>query len=292
MTARHVIALVGAAAVATTMVQLAPAPSAQAEPCPDAKVVFARGTDDPAPLGPTGEAFVNTLRSRVLPKSVDAYGVDYPASLDFGRAIDGIADARAHILATAAQCPDTKIVLSGFSQGAAVIGFVTASTVPQGVSADEVPTPMPAGIADHVSAVVLFAKPAPRVMRFLQDPAVTVGPLYTPKTIELCVDNDLICDGDGSSFAAHDTYAQTGMTERGAVFAVTRLTADWAADAAAEALTVPPEGTDSPGLAPPGESTPRLPGPALLPPRLVSPPASPAPEPHFVQAPPAHGPTL
>lgn len=41
-----------------------------------------------------------------------------------------------------------------------MIGFVTASTVPDDVSADKAPTPMPADIANHVSAVVLFAKPA------------------------------------------------------------------------------------------------------------------------------------
>lgn len=269
------------------MFQVAPTPSAQAEICPDAQVIFARGTDDAAPLGPTGEDFVDTLRSRVWPKQVDVYGVDYPASLNFDKAIDGIADARAHILATAAKCPKTKIVLGGYSQGAAVIGFVTASRVPDGVSADEVPAPMPAGIADHVSAVVLFAKPAPRVMRFLGDPAITVGPRYTAKTLELCVANDLICDGDGSSFAAHDTYTKSGMTERGAIFAAGKLMAGWAADAAAEAAAA-----ESPDLAPRSEGTPRLPGPVLLPPQTGSPTVSPTPEPHLSQSSPAYGPML
>jgi cutinase len=288
MVARHIFTMIGAATVATCMFQVAPMPSAQAEVCPDAEVIFARGTDDPAPLGPTGQAFVDTLRSRVAPKSVAAYGVDYPASLNFGKAVDGIADARTRIMATAASCPKTKIVLSGFSQGAAVIGFVTASKVPDGVSADEVPTPMPDVVADHVSAVVLFAKPASRVMRFLRDPTVTVGPLYAAKTLELCVDNDLICDGDGSSFAAHDTYAQTGMTERGAVFAATRLIAGWADDAAAESAAA----AELPDLLPHSGDTPHLPGPSPAPPQPDSPMHSPTPEPHLSGPSSAHGPVL
>lgn len=295
----RVITMFGAATAATCMFQVAPTPSAQADECPDAEVIFARGTDDPAPVGPTGQDFIDTLRTRVWPKSVNFYGVDYPASLDFDRAIDGIADARAHILSIAANCPNTKMVLGGYSQGAAVIGFVTASTVPDGVSPNEVPTPMPASIADHVSAVVLLAKPSGRLMRVLRNPTVTVGPLYTPKTIELCVDNDLICDGDGdgSSFAAHETYAQTGMTERGAVFAASKLRAAWAAEDAAIAAAA--AALSPPGASNPGPTAPTLPsqtGPPATAPTPVAPtpvlPTPGAPEPHFSQRPPAHGPVL
>ena len=41
------------------------APSALAQPCPDVEVVFARGTTEAPGLGPTGEAFVDSLRSRI-----------------------------------------------------------------------------------------------------------------------------------------------------------------------------------------------------------------------------------
>lgn len=128
-------------------------------------------------------------------------------------------------------------------------------------------------------------------MRFLGDPTVTVGPRYTPKTLELCVDNDLICDADGSSFAAHDTYTKSGMTERGAVFAASKLMADWAADAAAEAAAA--AAAEPPGPDPRPEGTPRLPGPVLLaPPLPESPAVSPTPEPHFRQSSPVYGPML
>ena len=118
-------------------------PSAHAAECPDAEVVFARGTTEAPGVGPTGEAFVDSLRSRVGAKSVGVYAVDYAATTDFPTAVDGITDARAHIIATASNCPHTKMVLGGFSQGAAVMGFVTANVVPDGVSASDVPAPLP-----------------------------------------------------------------------------------------------------------------------------------------------------
>jgi len=152
--------------------QCAIAPTASAAPCPDAEVVFARGTTELlVPVPPTGEAFVSSLRAQLGTKSLGVYGVDYPASMDFPSAVEGIADARSHILNTAANCPNTKMVLGGFSQGAAVIGFVTASEVPDGVSPQDVPAPMPPEVADHVAAVALFGTPSPRFIEGDQRPS-------------------------------------------------------------------------------------------------------------------------
>ena len=183
-------------------------------------MVFARGTTELPGVGPTGEAFVDSLRSRVGAKSMGVYAVDYPATTDFPTAVDGITDARAHVLATAANCPRTKIVLGGFSQGAAVMGFVTANAVPDGVSALDVPAPMPPEVANHVAAVALFGKPSTRFMRAINDPPITIGPQYVAKTIDLCVDDDLVCDSDGRSFSAHNQYVDAGMVDQGATFVV------------------------------------------------------------------------
>jgi cutinase len=227
------------AVTAATLMQSAPMPLAHAEGCPDAEIVFARGTTEDPGVGPTGQAFVDDLRARVGAKSVGVYGVDYPATTAFATAIDGITDARTHILTTVANCPKTKMVLGGFSQGAAVMGFVTASTVPDGVTAADVPAPMPPEVADHVAAVALFGKPSVRFMNAIKDPPVTVGPLYAGKTIDLCNDNDLVCDPHGSSFAAHNKYEDAGLVDQAATYAATQLQASWAADAAA----TPPGGT-------------------------------------------------
>jgi hypothetical protein len=223
----------GAAAATVLVVQTVPIPSAHAEGCPDAEVVFARGTTELPGVGPTGQAFVDSLRSRVGAKSVGVYAVDYPATTDFPTAVQGITDARSHVLATAASCPLTKMVLGGFSQGAAVTGFVTASAVPDGVSAADVPAPMPPDVANHVAAVVLFGKPSTRFMHAINDPPVTVGPEYLGKTVDLCVDNDLVCDSHGTSFSAHNEYEDSGLVDQGAVFAASQLQASWAAEAPA-----------------------------------------------------------
>jgi cutinase len=209
---------------------IAPMAPALGEACPDAEVVFARGTTELPGVGPTGEAFVDSLRSRVGAKSLGVYAVDYPATTDFPTAVEGITDARNHVLATAASCPKTKIVLGGFSQGAAVAGFVTANAVPDGVSASDVPAPMPPEVANHVAAVALFGKPSPRFMHVINDPPVTVGQQYLAKTIDLCVDNDLVCDPEGRSFSAHNEYADSGMVDQGAAFVANQLQASWAAD--------------------------------------------------------------
>jgi hypothetical protein len=283
---RHIAVSIGAAALATCGLSGAPTPSAQAEPCPDAEVVFARGTTEAPGVGPTGEAFVEALRARVAPKWVGVYAVDYPATIEFSTAVDGINDARNHILATAANCPKTKMVLGGFSQGAAVMGFVTASVVPDGVSPAEVPAPMPSEVSNHIAAVALLGKPSTRFMRAINDPAVTIGPQYVGKTIDLCVDNDLVCDTSGRSFSAHNTYVDAGMTDQAATFAANQLQASWAADALAQ----PP----ATGAAPGPQATP-TPAPSPLSAPVAPAPQAPvvaaaAPTPHLDTAPVPPGP--
>lgn len=269
------VAVTGIAAAAS-IAPVCVAPSVHAEPCPDAEVVFARGTTELPGLGPTGDAFVESLRTQVGAKSVGVYAVEYPATIDFSTAVVGIADAHQHVLATAAACPDTKMVLGGFSQGAAVAGFVTANVVPDGVAATDVPAPMPPEVADHIVAVALFGKPSPRFMRVINDPTIVIGPQYAGKTIDLCVDNDLVCDPDGSSFAVHNQYAETGMVTQGAAFVANQLNASWAADA----LTTPgaeTATTQAPAVPAPSPLSAEAPGQAPSEPEHL--PASPGPLP-------------
>jgi hypothetical protein len=171
------------------------------------------------------------------------------------------------------------MVLGGFSQGAAVMGFVTANVVPDGVSAADVPAPMPPDVANHVAAVALFGKPSTRFMHAINDPPVTVGPEYLAKTIDLCVDNDLVCDSHGSSFSAHNEYEEAGLVDQGATFVASQLQASWAADVPVPAP--PPADVPNPSshlpsapvtppgpniaLAPPGPITAVGPQPAVLP---------------------------
>jgi hypothetical protein len=72
-------------------------------------------------LGGIGQHFVDTLRSCVGAKSLGVDPVNYPATTDFPAAVDGISDAGHHVESMAASGPRTKMVLGGYSQGAAVM---------------------------------------------------------------------------------------------------------------------------------------------------------------------------
>jgi cutinase-like protein len=228
MTARRIVCSLGSALVTASglgICTLYPnaVPSALAQQCPDVEVVFARGTGEPPGVGPTGQAFVNSLRSRTGAKSFVTYPVNYPASDQWDTGIDGIRDSGAHVVSMANNCPQTKMVLGGYSQGAAVMGFVTSSAVPDGIDPATVPKPLSPQVANHVAAVVLFAMPNVRAMNFLGQPPIVIGPAYQAKTIKVCASDDPVCS-EGMNFAAHDTYADDGnMIDQGASFAASRL---------------------------------------------------------------------
>ena len=127
----NVLRLLGVAITSAAALLIAPVPFATAQGCPDVEVVFARGTGEPPGVGGVGQAFVDAVRTQAGPRSVNVYPVNYAASGDFmdriafaRTVVDGIRDAGLHIETTAANCPDTRIVLGGFSQGAALAGYV------------------------------------------------------------------------------------------------------------------------------------------------------------------------
>ncbi|MES3665754.1 cutinase family protein [Mycobacterium intracellulare] len=199
------------------------APVASAQPCPDVEVVFARGTGEPPGIGPTGQAFVDSLRSRIGGNSLGVYPVNYPASDQWATGLEGVRDAGSHVESMARECPSTKMVLGGYSQGAAVMGFVTSAAVPDGIDPATVPKPMEPQVAKHVSSVVLFGMPNVRAMNFLGQPPVVIGPLYEPKTLMVCAPEDPVCS-DGLNFAAHKTYVDdASIVDKGAVFAAGHL---------------------------------------------------------------------
>ena len=216
--------IIVAAAVVSGVTLVAPAvlpsgatgiASAEADPCPAVQVVFARGTGEPAGIGRVGDAFVDALRPLVKGKSVAVYAVNYPATRDFLRAADGANDASLFVQNTATTCPDTRIVLGGYSQGAAVIDAITVADQPTlGFN-----QPMPANVADHVAAVAVFGNPS---IRLLGSPLTALSPLYGPKTIDLCNGADPVCS-NGDDVAAHSLYVQSGFATQAAQFVADRI---------------------------------------------------------------------
>jgi cutinase len=229
MMPRHLSRFLGPLVLAALSISLpaAAAPPASAEPCPDTEVVFARGTGEDPGVGPTGQAFVDALRGRLGGRSMGVYAVNYPASDQWSTGLDGIRDAGSHVVSMAGSCPNTKMVLGGYSQGAAVMGFVTSPAVPDSIPPDvdpaTIPKPLSPDVANHVAAVVLFGTPNVRAMNFLGQPQLVIGPLYQDKTIKVCAPEDPVCS-DGMNFAAHDGYADDGgVISQGVDFAASRL---------------------------------------------------------------------
>jgi hypothetical protein len=227
-----IIRVLSAVLVVACAVLTAPALRAVAEPCPDVEVVFARGSGEPPGVGGIGQPFIDALRSKAGARSIGVYAVNYAASGDFSdniqtalTVIDGIRDASSHIEAMTSDCANTRIVLGGFSEGAVVAGFVTSDHIPPGVPAAFVPAPMPPEVADHVAAVVLFGKPSNKFLSDAGAPTVVIGPLYAPKTIDLCAPGDTICNGapPGPPNAAHGSYATNGMLGQATDFTASRF---------------------------------------------------------------------
>jgi cutinase len=184
--------------------------------CSDVEVVFARGTAEAPGLGREGQAFVDALKRDVKGRTVSAYAVNYPASYDFMQATAGAADASAHVQATAANCPTTRIVLGGYSQGAAVIDGITGDPA----ALFGLGQPMPAEVADHVAAVAVLGNPLNR----FGGPLTALSPLYGAKAIDLCNGADPVCS-PGDDRPAHSQYVESGLVGQAAGFAADRIKA-------------------------------------------------------------------
>jgi cutinase len=203
LTASAVVAL-----SAVSPVPIGELATSSAQDCPDIEVVFARGTNDAPGLGNVGGAFVDALRGKVGGRSVGTYAVNYPASFDFLAAAGGANDASAHIQYMVNTCPNTRLVLGGYSQGAAVIDVISAVPVP----AAGFNNPLPPNMPGHVAAIAVFGNPSAKLGLPL-----TVSPIWGGRAIDLCNPGDPICQTDGESLAAHRSYPG-GPTDAAANF--------------------------------------------------------------------------
>lgn len=184
------------------------APVASAQGCPDIEVVFARGTDEPPGLGRVGSAFVDSLSGRVGGRSVGSYAVNYPATYDFLQVAAGANDASGHIQYMINTCPNTRLVLGGYSQGAAVIDVIAAVPVPgAGFTA-----PLPPNAPDHVAAIAVFGNPSAKIGLPL-----TSSPVWGSRSIDLCTPGDPVCSG-GDDIPAHSNYGPSGLADQAAGF--------------------------------------------------------------------------
>jgi cutinase len=193
------------------------APVASAQACPQVEVIFARGRIEPPGAGQIGNAFVSALRSK-SDKDIDLYAVNYPADSE----IDiGANDMSSRIQDMAGRCPDTRLVLGGYSLGAAVTDVVLAAPI----AAFGFKKPLPPGMDTHIAAIALFGNGAAWV-----GPITNFSPLYRERTIELCHGADPICNpADPNTWEKNwgdhmaKAYLSAGMVNQAADFVAPRI---------------------------------------------------------------------
>jgi cutinase len=186
--------------------------------CSPVRIFVARGTfelPETSPLGTGG--FVSAFQLRV--PGTSRYDVQYRADLDYVLApMQGANNLTSHIKKRAAQCPNEKYVLTGYSKGAMVV--VDAMSM------------IPAAIEQRVKAVVLYGNPfhdprskanAPGIGNNSPNagglvPGVNIPMKWRDKTRDYCNTGDPIC-GAGVNILAHLAYPADDMAA-----------ANWAAD--------------------------------------------------------------
>ncbi|KAF2036572.1 cutinase [Setomelanomma holmii] len=159
-------------------------------PCADVTVVFARGTTEPGNVGLfAGPPFFDALKEQLGSKSLAVQGVEYPATFaGFNRnGTDGVPSMTAFINQAFDTCPNTKVVMSGYSQGALVVRSTASS--------------LPAATMAKVNSVVTFGDPG--------NPNPITG--ADNKTLIICHENDAVCSG-GFITVDHLTYAEDAST--------------------------------------------------------------------------------
>lgn len=204
-----------AALLAAGGLMAVPGPSATAADCPDVEVIFARGTSEPAGMGRVGNALVDALRQQTG-LNINGYGVNYPAGrLQLGGG-DGANDTINRVKNVVQQCPDTKIVLGGYSQGASVIDIVAGVPV-GGVTWGSA---LPAQYVDNIAAVATFGNIVGRSGSPLSSQSALLG----SKTIDLCNPGDPICHaGPGNEWKDHTDGYVPVYTRQAASFIAPRL---------------------------------------------------------------------
>ncbi len=200
------------------------------DPCPDVLFVGLRGSGQNPGMGPQmSEVYERLVAALDPPRDVLVayHALDYPAEGTLTGGASQYSESIAHGVAAlpeavemlASQCPETRIVLGGYSQGAHVIA-----------------------VADHgfleawnIDAVVLLANPvfAPddpteKVGGFNPDKGGIIrqawldGPI-AERTLQLCLSGDPVCQFGSVAFWVHSNGYTGEVLDPIARFAADRL---------------------------------------------------------------------
>jgi cutinase len=153
-------------------------------------------------MGAVGDALLAALQPKLGSRDVEPYAVNYPASYNFLTTGDAANDARDHIAQMVDQCPSTRLVLGGFSQGAAAVSML-AGVPPLGNTIGNFGSApaLDPGLANKITAVAVFGNPGNR----FGTPLSSTGQ-FAGRAIDLCSPGDPVCVVGGRDRDAHHDY--------------------------------------------------------------------------------------
>ena len=183
--------------------------------CADVYVIGARGSGQPDGFGPQAGPVVDSIEASLQGRglTVESAPLDYPAisvsdsfglvllTGDYARSVRaGVIELIAEMTRVARECPESDLVLVGYSQGAQVIK----------VALEELPP------IHRISGIVLLADPTRDRNQIgiarLGDPSVersgSFGPValldhFRSVAVDICAAGDGVCDRGRSSLVAH-----------------------------------------------------------------------------------------
>ena len=214
------IAAFAIAGVAGALAMTAVATPAAAVPsnggCAAVSIITARASTEAAGEGITGALVTQVVNASA--QTVSRASVSYPATLNNynSSSLQGINALKTQLTNEVTNCPNEKIVLLGYSQGAHVMLDVLGGG--QGGSLGTATAPLASNIASHVTAVATFGDPrhvpnqafdlgtSTRNGRFPRSATqLQVLSGFASRIHAWCDANDTFCD-NGFSTQVHLTY--------------------------------------------------------------------------------------
>ncbi|KAF8151721.1 cutinase [Crassisporium funariophilum] len=189
--------------------------AAPTSPCAAVHIIAARASTEAPGAGIIG-AVVQQVQ-RQSRQTVSTANVNYPATLTNypSSSAQGTAATKTLLTSQANNCPDQKIVLVGYSQGAHVIGDAVAGGGGGALGAQT--SPVSATIANRVVAIVQMGDPRHNPGKSYDEGTSRRSGLYPrlasqeysatlqPRINSFCDNGDTFCDS-GLSVAVHLSY--------------------------------------------------------------------------------------
>jgi hypothetical protein len=222
MLAVAAVGTAGALALSAAVAAPAFATAASGSGCAQVSIITARASTEAAGEGVTGQlvtAVVNASK-----QTVSRASVSYPATLQnyASSSLQGIQALTSQLTTLVQNCPQTKVVLMGYSQGAHVVLDVLGGG--QGGSLGTATAPISSSIGSHVVAVATFGDPRHVTGQSFDLGTSTKNGQFPRSSTQLnvlkgyasrisawCDSNDEFCDS-GNSLQVHLTYLNRYQT--------------------------------------------------------------------------------